>query len=125
MEAARLAEAHDFISTFVAGYDTLIGSKGVQLSGGQVGYTHVYIEQPYFYNACASLQLSTLALLCCFAFMWYAINRNHSTSALQRQRIALARALLRRKRVRTILLDEATSALDVPTEQKVMKTLIR
>ena len=33
--AARLAYAHDFISSFPEGYKTLVGEKGVQLSGGQ------------------------------------------------------------------------------------------
>ncbi|MEM7228837.1 MAG: ABC transporter ATP-binding protein, partial [Planctomycetota bacterium] len=35
MEAARLANAHDFISGFTEGYDTLVGERGVKLSGGQ------------------------------------------------------------------------------------------
>ena len=34
-EAARLSNAHDFVSAFQAGYDTQVGEKGVQLSGGQ------------------------------------------------------------------------------------------
>ena len=34
-QAAKLAYAHDFITTFSAGYKTLVGEKGVQLSGGQ------------------------------------------------------------------------------------------
>jgi subfamily B ATP-binding cassette protein MsbA len=35
MEAARAANAHDFISSFPDGYDTLIGDRGVRLSGGE------------------------------------------------------------------------------------------
>ena len=34
-EAARIANAHDFISAFPQGYATTVGEKGVRLSGGQ------------------------------------------------------------------------------------------
>lgn len=35
IEAARAANAHDFITSLKDGYDTFCGDKGVQLSGGQ------------------------------------------------------------------------------------------
>lgn len=34
-QAAKLANAHDFITTFTEGYDTQVGERGAQLSGGQ------------------------------------------------------------------------------------------
>lgn len=35
VEAAKAAQAHDFISGFPEGYDTVVGQRGVNLSGGQ------------------------------------------------------------------------------------------
>ena len=35
MQAARLANAHSFVSEMPSGYATEVGEKGVQLSGGQ------------------------------------------------------------------------------------------
>ena len=35
VEAAKTAQAHDFISEFPEGYDTQLGQRGVNLSGGQ------------------------------------------------------------------------------------------
>jgi ABC-type multidrug transport system fused ATPase/permease subunit len=34
-EAARAANAHDFVTEFPEGYDTMVGERGVKLSGGQ------------------------------------------------------------------------------------------
>jgi ATP-binding cassette subfamily B protein/subfamily B ATP-binding cassette protein MsbA len=34
-QAARIANAHDFVAAFDQGYDTVIGERGVRLSGGE------------------------------------------------------------------------------------------
>lgn len=73
--AARAACADDFISALPNGYDTLVGERGTQISGGQ------------------------------------------------RQRLALARALLRDPDI--LLLDEATNALDTATERALQQALTR
>ena len=72
-EAARAAYAHDFIMHMSQGYDTVIGERGVRLSGGE------------------------------------------------KQRIAIARALLRNAPI--LILDEATSSLDSASEQAVQYAL--
>jgi len=72
-EAARKAHAHDFISNCPQGYDTIIGDRGVKISGGE------------------------------------------------RQRIAIARALL--KDAPILILDEATSQLDSTSERIVQEAL--
>jgi len=69
IEAAKMAQAHDFIHALPAAYDTHVGENGVFFSGGQ------------------------------------------------RQRLSLARAIL--KQARIVLLDEATSALDSEAEHQI------
>jgi len=48
-DAARMAQAHDFIMSFPDGYETVVGQRGVTLSGGQrqrVALARAFITDP-------------------------------------------------------------------------------
>jgi subfamily B ATP-binding cassette protein MsbA len=75
VRAARLANAHEFIERMPRGYETMVGERGLTMSGGQ------------------------------------------------RQRLGIARAIVRNSPV--LILDEPTAALDQESEQRVIEALER
>ena len=50
VEAARSAQAHDFITDFPQGYETVVGERGVTLSGGQrqrIALARAFLTRPH------------------------------------------------------------------------------
>ncbi|HPD12738.1 MAG TPA: ATP-binding cassette domain-containing protein, partial [Bacilli bacterium] len=69
IEVCKVVQAHDFVSGFKDGYDTIIGEKGSSLSGGQkqrIAIARAIIGRPrylIFDDSTSALDLSTEARL--------------------------------------------------------------
>lgn len=93
VKACKIAQAHDFISGFSEGYNTIIGEKGSSLSGGQkqrIAIARAILRNPsilIFDDATSALDLKTEAAL----YKALRENMKDTTILLVAQRIASAK----------------------------------
>ena len=89
----KIAQAHDFITSFQSGYDTIVGERGSSLSGGQkqrIAISRALIRKPeilIFDDSTSALDLATEAKL------YKALRENYhdTTIILIAQRVASAK----------------------------------
>lgn len=118
IEVCKVAQAHDFISSFKDGYDTIIGEKGSSLSGGQkqrIAIARAIIARPrylIFDDSTSALDLSTEARLyrALSSFL-------HDTTV-----ILIAQRVVSAKRAQRIAIIDNGSLVACDTHTNLLKT---
>ena len=118
IEVCKVAQAHDFISSFKDGYDTIIGEKGSSLSGGQkqrIAIARAIIARPrylIFDDSTSALDLSTEARL------YQALSSFlHDTTV-----ILIAQRVVSAKRAQRIAIIDNGSLVACDTHTNLLKT---
>jgi ATP-binding cassette subfamily B protein len=115
-EAARAAEAHEFIERLSDGYDTRVGERGVKLSGGQrqrLALARVILRDPdviLLDEATASVDTETE----------YLIQRSLDTLSEDRTTLAIAHRLSTIKDADTILVLERGQVVERGTHEELL-----
>ena len=60
MSAARTSNSLDFIQSFPDGFDTIVGERGIKLSGGPVSYTHLDVYKRQVLSTSCSIYLQVV-----------------------------------------------------------------
>jgi len=131
-KACELANAKEFVLNFPEGFATMVGERGVKLSGGQVRL-HTFISVQRFLSAAVNSHVIIVIIIALssnpivssnLALFFFSLSLSFPFLALpQKQRLAIARALLVDPKI--LLFDEATSALDAESEHVVQEAIDR